>query len=131
MTEQEMTLSADALFAFGRHSPAGMTDRGHTQLDRLAERLRAEQDRIIHIEIAGYTDRLGSDGYNLALSQRRARTVAEYLAAKGVPGALLQPEGYGKADPVAQCADQARSQLIACLAPNRRVVVRVELHASR
>lgn len=130
-TEQETTLSADALFAFGRHSLADMTDDGRAQLDRLAGRLRAERGRIVRVVVAGYADRLGSDGYNRTLSQRRARTVAEFLAAKGLPGELLQAEGYGKADPVVQCADQPRRSLIACLAPNRRVVVRLELQGGR
>jgi outer membrane protein OmpA-like peptidoglycan-associated protein len=126
--KQETTLSTDALFAFDRYSLKDITDGGRAQLDALASRLLDEKDRIAHISVAGYTDRLGSDEYNQVLSQRRAETVAQYLAAKGVPQDLIGAEGHGKAEPVVQCADQARNKLIACLAPNRRVVVRVDTH---
>lgn len=125
---QETTLSTDALFAFDRYSLKDITDGGRAQLDALAARLLDEKDRIAHISVVGYTDRLGSDDYNQVLSQRRADTVAQYLVAKGVPQDVIGAEGRGKAEPVVQCADQARSKLIACLAPNRRVVVRVDTH---
>jgi outer membrane protein OmpA-like peptidoglycan-associated protein/predicted small secreted protein len=126
-TEQVTTLSADALFKFDRYSRADITDGGHTQLDHLAEALLAEQDHIVRIRVLGYTDRLGSDAYNETLSQRRADTVAAYLVEKHVPSDLIGTEGHGKSDPVAQCPDdKSRTRLIACLAPNRRVLVRVE-----
>ena len=126
--KQETTLSTDALFAFDRYSLKDITDGGRAQLDALASHLLDEKDRIAHVDVVGYTDRLGSDAYNQVLSQRRAETVAQYLAGKGVPRDLIGAEGKGKAEPVVQCADQARSKLIACLAPNRRVVVRVDTH---
>lgn len=123
---EEMTLSADALFAFDKSSAADITDGGRAQLSRLADKLVAEKDRITHIEVLGYTDRLGGDAYNQALSQRRAETVAQYLAAHGVPEDVMHAEGRGKSEPVVQCSEQARGKLIACLAPNRRVVVQVK-----
>ncbi|WP_158628862.1 OmpA family protein [Dyella choica] len=123
---QETTLSTDALFAFDRYSLEDITNGGRSQLNALAASLLEQKDRIAHIGVLGYTDRLGSDAYNQMLSQRRAQTVAKYLAAKGVPDLLISAEGRGKADPVVQCADQKRSKLIDCLAPNRRVVVRVD-----
>jgi len=125
---QETTLSTDALFAFDRYSLKDITDGGRAQLDALASHLLDEKDRIAHISVAGYTDRLGSDEYNQVLSQRRADTVAQYLVSKGVPQDAISAEGHGKAEPVVQCADQARGKLIACLAPNRRVVVHVDTH---
>jgi OmpA-OmpF porin, OOP family len=125
--EQVTTLSADALFKFDRYGLADITDDGRGELDRLAESLLAEQDRIARIQVLGYTDRLGSDAYNQTLSQRRADTVAAYLGGKHVPSQLIDTEGRGKSDAVVQCPDDtSRKTLIACLAPNRRVVVRVE-----
>lgn len=127
-TEQVTTLSADALFKFDRYSRADITDGGRGQLDQLAEALLAEQSRIARIHVQGYTDRLGSDAYNQTLSQRRADTVAAYLIEKHVPSDLIDAEGHGNSDPVVQCpGDQSRNTLIACLAPNRRVLVRVEI----
>jgi OmpA-OmpF porin, OOP family len=125
--EQVTTLSADALFRFDRYARADITDGGRGQLDRLAESLLAERDRITHVHVIGYTDRLGSDAYNQTLSQRRADTIAAYLVERHVPSDLIDAQGRGKADPVVQCPDgQSRSALIACLATNRRVLVRVE-----
>lgn len=125
--EQETTLGTDALFAFDRYSLKDITDGGRAQLDALAAHLLDEKDRIAHISIAGYTDQLGSEGYNQVLSQRRAETVAQYLAGKGVPPALISAHGHGMADPVVECEGMARSKRIACFAPNRRVVVKVDM----
>lgn len=125
--KQETTLSTDALFVFDRYALKDITDDGRVRLDDLAARLLNEKERITRISVVGYTDRLGSDAYNQLLSQRRAESVAEYLEAKGVPGALISAQGRGKAAPLVQCADHTRNKLIACLAPNRRVVVRVNV----
>jgi OmpA-OmpF porin, OOP family len=125
--EQITVLSADALFRFDRYALADITDSGRVQLDKLAASLLAEQGSIVRIHIVGYTDRLGSDAYNQTLSQRRADTVTAYLISKHVPADLVESEGRGKSDPVVQCPDDpSRTALIACLAPNRRVLVRVE-----
>lgn len=125
-TKQDIMLSADALFVFNRSSMADITDGGRAQLDHLVGELLAEQDRITHIQVLGYTDRLGSDAYNQLLSEQRAETVATYLSTHGVPSILIVAEGRGKFESVVSCPDKERHALIACLAPNRRVVVRVE-----
>jgi OOP family OmpA-OmpF porin len=92
------------------------------KLDEIAAALRANPE-IRQITITGHTDRLGSDAYNLALSQRRADAVKAYLASKGVAANRLIAVGKGKADPVVRCEDRDRDALIACLQPNRRVEV--------
>ncbi len=79
--------------------------------------------RIKSVTIKGYTDRLGSDAYNLELSQRRADAVKAYLIGKGVAASRLVAIGKGKADPVVRCEDSERTALIKCLEPNRRVEV--------
>ena len=53
------------------------------------------------IEIAGYTDSIGSYEYNVALSERRAQAVHDYLVAKGIPDANISAKGFGPDDPVA------------------------------
>ena len=55
----------------------------------------------IKVEIAGYCDYIGSDAYNIKLSQRRAETVKDYLESKGVAATRLKAVGYGKTDFVA------------------------------
>jgi outer membrane protein OmpA-like peptidoglycan-associated protein len=55
----------------------------------------------IRILIVGHTDGIGSEAYNLKLSQRRAESVATYLVQNGVPQQSIQAEGHGKREPVA------------------------------
>ena len=51
------------------------------------------------IELAAHTDRVGSQNYNLDLSQRRAESVVEYLISQGIDEDRLTPVGYGKERP--------------------------------
>jgi outer membrane protein OmpA-like peptidoglycan-associated protein len=53
------------------------------------------------VEVAGHTDSTGTDQYNQALSERRAQTVATYLAGKGVMQQRMIPVGAGEGRPVA------------------------------
>lgn len=117
LPEEPIRLASDALFDFDR---AELTASGRSQLDALLQKVRSASE-IENIRIAGYTDRIGSNSYNLALSRRRAEAVRDYLVAGGVPAGAVQVEGRGEADPVASCPESARDVLIACLAPDRRV----------
>lgn len=69
------------------------------------------------VDVDGYTDSTGSDSYNLALSERRAQSVASYLQAQGIDGRRFAIQGFGKADPVATNATEAGR------AQNRRVEI--------
>ena len=53
----------------------------------------------VSIEIGSHTDRKGSEEYNIALSQRRAQSVIDYLIAAGIAEDRLSPMGYGKSVP--------------------------------
>ena len=69
------------------------------------------------IEVVGHTDSTGSRAHNMALSQRRAQAVADYLRAQGVDGSRLSTYGAGPDRPVANNATaDGRAQ-------NRRVEV--------
>ncbi|MGE7137653.1 OmpA family protein [Luteibacter sp. NPDC031894] len=120
---QQITLSADALFAFDK---ADLTADGRSAVTNLGANLRAHMAQIQSIRVTGYTDRLGTHAYNQPLSERRARAVMEALVADGVPRTKILAEGLGEKDPVKECPAGAHAELVACLAPNRRVEVRVE-----
>ncbi|GAB2874685.1 hypothetical protein GCM10027093_07680 [Paraburkholderia jirisanensis] len=121
----KITLRGDTTFGFDRSDMAGMLPDGRKRLDQLVGDLK-QVDDVTAIGIDGYTDRLGSDRYNQQLSTRRADTVKRYLQQGGVD-VPMTARGRGKSDPVVQCDNRNRAQLIDCLAPNRRV----ELNFSR
>lgn len=122
---QRFTLSADALFAFDKGDEANMLPQGKAELDNLATQLR-RFPRIDQIRIMGHTDYLGSDYYNMMLSQQRAETVRRYLFQRGIPLSTMLAFGMGEGYPVKQCTVNGnRAQLIGCLQPNRRVEIEV------
>ena len=86
----------DVLFAFDK---AELSAQAGPRLDKLARFLTQFPDRKMLIE--GYTDSVGSDAYNLSLSERRAQAVRSALMQRGVDGARISARGYGKAHPVA------------------------------
>ncbi len=67
------------------------------------------------ILIEGHTDSIGTEEYNLGLSQRRAQAVQEFLISQGVDESRLSSEGYGESRPVADNGTEEGRQL------NRRV----------
>ncbi len=69
------------------------------------------------VDVIGHADSVGSDDYNLDLSQRRANNVANLLQSGGVQGVRILKEGHGEREPIASNAtDSGRAQ-------NRRVEV--------
>jgi OOP family OmpA-OmpF porin len=55
----------------------------------------------LRVEVAGHTDWVGSDEYNQGLSERRAKTVYDYLTSKGIAAdRLVGPNGYGESKPI-------------------------------
>lgn len=126
LSEQTFTLSADALFAFNKYKLADVTGTGVAELTDVAGKLNAAGVKADKVEVVGYTDRIGSDAYNLKLSTERANTVRDFLVQHGVAADRITASGRGEAEPVVTCSDKSKAKLIACLAPNRRVVVKVE-----
>lgn len=124
--EKPAILSTDSLFRFDRADIEDITDGGRDQLDQLARDLLVREGHVRGIHIFGYADRLGTDDFDLSLSKRRAYAVMSYLVSRGVPAGLMTAEGRGKADALVQCRGERHEVLIACLAPNRRVVVQVD-----
>lgn len=114
-----LRLSADALFAF---DSANLSAAGRTKLDEFVQDLRAS-NAAQTLNIIGYTDRIGSDAYNMDLSRRRAQSVRNYLVQRGIPAAAIHAEGHGNSAPLVQCDEAAGAALLDCLAPNRRVEI--------
>ncbi len=119
LPEQPLRLSADALFGF---DSAVLSAEGQHAVQGILAQVR-EAAQVQSIRVTGYTDRIGSASYNQTLSQRRAEAVRSALVQGGVPAASISAEGRGAAEPIVQCGQRNRRELIACLAPNRRVQI--------
>lgn len=124
--KEVVTLSADALFPFAKGDAKDILPAGRAEVAALAARLRTSGNEVLAIHVIGYTDNIGTTAYNQTLSERRAQAVRELLIEAAVPPVNVTAEGRGEADPVKDCGDAPRAERIACLAPNRRVEVRVE-----
>ena len=78
-------------------------------LDNLIEFL--ELNSNLKIEIRSHTDMRGNDAYNLDLSDRRAKSVVDYLVDNGIPRERLVPKGYGETKP-AEIPDESGNIII-------------------
>jgi outer membrane protein OmpA-like peptidoglycan-associated protein len=72
-------------------------------LDKLAKLLK--DNPTVKIEVHSHADSRGSDTYNMALSNRRAQSVVNYLIRKGVAKQNLSSKGFGESQPVNNCID--------------------------
>ena len=91
-----------------------LTEQARATLDKQAQWLSNYNRYAFTIE--GHADERGTREYNIALGARRAETVREYLASRGVSGQRMRTISYGKERPVALCND------ISCWSQNRRAV---------
>ena len=114
---ETMTLGTDTFFDFDKYNlkPAGMA-----KLDELAAKLQQLGPAVTAVNVAGHTDSIGSEAYNLKLSDRRAQAVVDYLVQRGVNPNLIKAQGFGKSNPIASNATPAGR------AQNRRVEITVD-----
>jgi outer membrane protein OmpA-like peptidoglycan-associated protein len=101
---------SDVLFATGRYD---LKQDTQLKLARIAGIFLAHPD--LKVQVEGYTDNVGSEGYNQKLSEQRASTVQSFLVAQGISAQNLSAVGYGMANPVADNSNAAGRQ------QNRRV----------
>jgi fibro-slime domain-containing protein len=115
---ERLTLGADTLFAFDEATLAPAAQR---TLKLLGPTIKKTGTHLVHI--FGYTDSIGSDSYNQALSQRRARSVRDWLAAHGYVKSSTAIQGFGKQLPLAPNTNADGSDNPQGRAKNRRVEV--------
>lgn len=84
-------------FGFDDYTISG---EAQTKLTAMAEALKANKSAVIQIE--GHCDERGTIEYNLALGERRAQSVKNFLTQLGVEAARLSTISYGEEKPVAQ-----------------------------
>lgn len=110
----QVTFQSGLLFDFD-------SDRVKSEAAQNLKNLAASLDKYPNssLLIIGHTDAVGSDDYNLTLSEKRARSTALYLAGQGVSAARLQTLGRGESEPVAPNDSDSGMQ------KNRRVEVAI------
>lgn len=100
-----------------RHGPLFAFDKSDitstASIDPVVEMLKKAPE--LQVEVVGHTDSVGTDTYNQGLSERRARSVANYLERNGIDRSRISTAGKGESEPVADNGSQeGRAQ-------NRRV----------
>lgn len=128
VTIERLVLGANALFAFDRRTEADILPGGRDQLAALAAKLTTAYAHVdsLSITLKGYTDRLGTPGYNAQLSQDRAAAVMALMKKLGIK-APITAQGMGSADPVVECVGNGPSRILElCLQPNRRVEIEIK-----
>jgi peptidoglycan-associated lipoprotein len=79
------------------YDAATLSQQARTTLEKNGELLRSNP--AVKIQIEGHCDERGSDAYNLALGERRAKASLQYLATLGIPDKRLSVISYGKEKP--------------------------------
>jgi OOP family OmpA-OmpF porin len=113
-TVEKVTFAADALFDFDKYV---IRPDARAKLDDLVSKLAGVNLEVI--VAVGHTDSIGTHEYNMALSQRRANAVKQYLVSKGIEANRIYTEGKGKTQPVADNRTAEGRQ------KNRRVEIEV------
>ena len=115
----KVTFESGLLFATNK-SDLNTTSRN--SLTQFAQSLKSNPDTEVLIE--GHTDNTGTDAINNPLSERRAQSVADFLATQGVSRSRMITRGYGSTQPIADNSSvDGRSK-------NRRVEVAIYANQS-
>ncbi|MDF1644626.1 MAG: peptidoglycan-associated lipoprotein Pal [Pseudomonadales bacterium] len=113
-SKQAATMVSDltTVYYFDFDSSAIRSD-STVSLDQLATYLK--QDRAVSVVLGGHADERGTREYNMALGERRAKSVENYLLLEGVYRAQIETVSYGEEKPAVEGHDEASWQ------QNRRV----------
>lgn len=113
-------LRAESLFAF---ASAKISAEGAMHLRQIAQEINQTSLKGKRIIVTGHTDRIGHPDDNLDLSFARAASVKRMLVELGIPHGLIEIRGMGSSMPVVFCPGPKSTEVIQCLAPNRRMTL--------
>lgn len=114
--EEGIAVSFDSGILFSFDS-AALRQESINNLQKLTEIINRDDNTILLI--VGHTDSVGDENYNLSLSERRARSAADYMVEQGLAPSRVQIEGRGEYEPIADNDTEAGRQ------ENRRVEVAI------
>ncbi len=111
-------IKAGVLFGF---DSAELSDDGKSIINERIQRFSGKNIKTLEVKVVGYTDASGPAAYNLKLSERRARTVADYLEQNTkIPDEEIESVGMGEEYPIADNGTREGRKL------NRRVEIHFE-----
>lgn len=93
-----------------------------SELDRLAAHMK--ENPAVKVDINSFTDSRGSENYNMQLSEKRGKSVADYLASKGISASRFKTNAFGETQLVNKCTDDVQCSE-AEHAVNRRTEINV------
>ncbi len=126
-----VVIKLNVVFEFDRSAAASIRPASRADIDQVVKRIQSERLRVDAIKLVGHADRLNGTGksdYNLKLSEKRAMTVRQLLAARGLDARIVDITPAGDSAPVENCKGprNTRSREVEeCLQPNRRVDVEI------
>jgi outer membrane protein OmpA-like peptidoglycan-associated protein len=119
MVMEEIPLDAKVLFRFDKSE---LTAQARETIDNSVDALGDKVNDVRGVKVIGHTDSMGSESYNQGLSERRARSTADYLnKVNGISGSDISAEGRGELEPVDSNDTQEGR------ANNRRVTINLEV----
>lgn len=126
----KITLQAETLFDFDK---SVVRADGKSKLNDEVVAVMKKHPEVEVVLVTGHADRIGKEGYNMKLSERRAAAVKAYLVSQGIEASRIETAAKGESEPVVACSDikgkesGKNKKLVACLQPNRRVMVEVRV----
>ncbi len=91
----EKVILKNVFYAFNSYE---VQPESQAELNKIIEFLNLNSN--VRIEISGHTDNIGNVQYNQVLSEKRAKSVVDYLASKGIQAGRLSFKGYGSSMPI-------------------------------
>lgn len=113
--DEDIAIVLDGVFF--EYKSFDLTTDSQVILNTVASKLVAAQAEVL---VAGHTDSIGGNAYNIKLSDKRAASVKNYLISQGVPSDNISSQGFGEDNPIASNeSDEGRAQ-------NRRVEMQIQ-----
>ena len=101
----DVIIIREIVFEFNQHN---ITEQGALELDNLVQVMQKYPEMVIMVK--AHTDNRGADKYNLALSDRRAKSTIDYVISKGIDKSRISGKGYGESEPKIDCKENCTEE---------------------
>ena len=104
VTKEEIILKP----IFFEYNKSNITQEGAFELDKLVQVMKNNPELVIFAK--SHTDSRGTDAYNLALSDRRAKSTVQYIISKGIEASRISGKGFGESELKVACGDKCTEE---------------------